>query len=239
MVDLRQLIFSSCHGDCLPQADLNEVYAGGNGETLTTARLAHVVSCARCLDAVNAILGLPLLLERYRSESTEHKDPPSYATGGGASGGGPSELRQKLAHRLRRTHEHKPHELRIAVNGLQVSSMKVSSECSELDLNLAPEDPIEFVEICSEQGVQLLFFSISSNGPRYEQWAWIELSEGRLLEASYEDANGPSLHVVYRDPAGAEANSFAEIPETNALSSPLTTVPYPGVVGEPGVGAQR
>jgi RNA polymerase sigma factor (sigma-70 family) len=239
MFDLRQLIFSSCHGDCLPREDLNEVYHRGNDETLTTAKLAHVVSCARCLDAVNAILGLPLLLERYRSESTEHNDPPSDAPGGGASGGGPSELREKLAHRLRRTHEHKPHELRIAVNGLQVSSMKVSSDCSELDLNLAPEDPIEFVEICSEQGVQLLFFSINSNGPRDEQWAWIELSEGRLLEATYTDADGPSLHVVYRDPAVAEANSFAEIPETNALSSPLTTVPYPGVVDEPEVGAQR
>ena len=239
MFDLRQLIFSSCHGDCLPEEDLNEVYAGGNYETLTTAKLAHMVSCARCLDVVNAILGLPLLSERYREESTEHKDPPSDATGGGASGGGPSELRRKLAHRLRRTHEHKPHELRIAVNGLLVSSMKVSSEISELDLNLAPEDPIEFVEICSEQGVQLLFFSVDADGPQDEQWAWIELSDGRLLEASYQDANGPSLHVIYRDPAVAEANSFAEMPETNASSSPRMAVRNPGVLGEPDVGAQR
>src|SRR3954447_19226081 len=59
--DLRQLIFSSCHCDWLAQEDLNEVYAGGNDETLTTAKLAHMVSCARCLDVVNAILELPLL----------------------------------------------------------------------------------------------------------------------------------------------------------------------------------
>src|SRR6185369_15849750 len=138
-------------------------------------------------------LGLPVLSERYRSESTEPKEPPSDGTGGGASGGGPSELRRKLAHRLRETHEHKPQELRIAVNGLLVSSMKVGSEINELDLNLAPEDPIEFVEIYSEQGIQLLFFDINFNSPRFEQWAWIELSDGRLLEASYEDADGPSL----------------------------------------------
>src|SRR5689334_3177224 len=239
MFDLRQLIFSSCQGDCLPLPDLNEVYAGGNDETLTTAKLAHIVSCPKCLDAVNAILGLPLLSERYREESTEHKDPPNDANDGGACGGGPGELRRKLAHRLRRTHEHKPHELRIAVNGLLVSSMKVSSDSSELDLNLPFEDPIEFVEICSEQGIQLLFFTINSNGPRFEQWAWIELSEGRLLEASYQDANGPSLHVVYRDPAADEAYSLAEMPETNALSSPLNVVPYKGVLGESDVGAQR
>jgi RNA polymerase sigma factor (sigma-70 family) len=238
MFDLRQLIFSSCHGDCLSQQELNEVYAGGNDETLTTGKLAHIVSCPKCLDVVNAILGLPVLSERYR-ESTEHKEPPSDATGGGASGGGPTELRSKLANRLRRTHEHKPHELRVAVNGLLVSAMKVSSEISELDLNLAPEDPIEFVEIYSEQGIQLLFFSINPNGPQFEQWAWIELSEGRLLEASYQDAGGPSLHVVYRDPAADEAYSVAEMSETNALSSPLTAVQYPGVWGEPDVGAQR
>ena len=236
MFDLRQLIFSSCRGECLSQQELNEAYAGGNDETLTTVKLAHIVSCSKCLDAVNAILGLPRLADRYRSESTEHKNPPNDETGGGASGGGPSELRRKLAHRLRETHEHKPQELRIAVNGLVVSSMKISSETSELDLNLAPEEPVEFVEIFSDQGVQLLFFSIAADGRQHEQWAWIELSEGRLLEATYEDAN---LHVVYRDPAAVAAYSFAEIAETKGLSSPLTIVSDNGVFGEPVVGTQR
>src|SRR6185503_831553 len=74
MFDLRQLIFSSCHGDCLPQQELKELYAGGDAETLTTAKLAHLVSCPKCLDAVNAILGLPVLSERYREESVEPKD---------------------------------------------------------------------------------------------------------------------------------------------------------------------
>lgn len=232
MFDLRQLIFSSCRGECLRQHELNEAYAGGHDETLTTTKLAHLVSCPKCLDAVNVLLSLPLLAERDRSESIEPKDPPSDANGG--SGNGAAELRRKLARRLRETQEHKPHELRIAVNGLLVSSMKVSAEISELDLNLATEDRIDFVEICSEQGVQLLFFSISSNGPHHDQWAWIELSEGRLLEATYHDVNGPSLRVVYRDPAAAEAHSLTEIPETHALSSPLTAV-----LAEPDVGAQR
>src|SRR6185369_10589158 len=178
-----------------------------------------------CLDVVNELLGLPLLAERYRRDSTERQEPPNDANGGGASGSGPTELKSKLARRLRETHEHKPQELRIAVNGLLVGSMKVSSELSELDLNLAPEDPIEFVEIFSEQGIQLLFFSINSTGPRYEQWARIELSEGRLLKATYEDESGPSLHVVYKDPLANEAQASSEITETNTSSSPLTVVP--------------
>ncbi|HYV10023.1 MAG TPA: RNA polymerase sigma factor [Pyrinomonadaceae bacterium] len=229
MLDLRQLIFSSCRGECLSHNELHAAYAGGTDETLTTTKLAHLVSCAQCLDLVNELLGLPLLAERYRRDSTERQEPPSDANGGsasgGASGGGPTEIKRKLARRLRETHEHKPQELRIAVNGLLVGSLKVSAELSELDLNLAPDDPIEFVEIFSEQGIQLLFFSINSTGPRYEQWAQIELSEGRLLEATYQDESGTSLHILYKDPAANEAQEFSEIPETNASSSPLTVVP--------------
>ena len=238
MLDLRQLIFSSCRGDCLSHNELHEAYAGGNDEALTTAKLAHLVSCATCLDVVNELLGLPVLAERYRRDSTERQEPPNDVNGGGASGGGPTELKSNLARRLRETHEHKPQELRIAVNGLLVGSMKVSAELSELDLNLAPDDPIEFVEIFSEQGIQLLFFSINSTGPRYEQWAQVELSEGRLLEASYQDESGPSLHVLYKDPAANEAYASSEITETNVSSSPLTVVPDLDVLRQPNVGAQ-
>jgi RNA polymerase sigma factor (sigma-70 family) len=231
MLNLRHLIFSSCRGDCLSEAELYEAYSSDNEEALTTAKLAHLVSCANCLDVVNELLGLPLLSERYRNDSTE---PPGDANGGGASG---TALKSRLARRLRETHEHKPQELRIAVNGLLVGSLKVSSELSELDLNLAPEEPIEFVEIFSEQGIQLLFFSINTAGPGYEQWARIELSDDRLLEAIYQDESGPSLHVLYKDTIANEAHAVREIPETNALSSPLTVVS--DLLSEPDVGVQR
>ena len=231
MLNLRQLIFNSCRGECLSQSELNQIYANGQAETLTTAKLAHLVSCPKCLEAVNVLLGLPRLAERYRNESTERNEPPDDASGGGASGGGPTELKRKLAHRLRETHEHRPNELRIAVNGVHVGSIKISSELSELDLNLAPDEPIEFVEIFSEQGVQLLFFSIDATETQHEQWALIELSEGRSLEASYDDKSGPTLHVVYRDPAADEAR--------DALSSPLVVVPESNVLHESNVGTQR
>ncbi|HSE19648.1 MAG TPA: RNA polymerase sigma factor [Pyrinomonadaceae bacterium] len=239
MLNLRQLIFNSCRGECFSQSELNQIYASSQAETLTTAKLAHLVSCPKCLETVNVMLGLPRLAERYRNESTERAEPPDDASGGGASGGGPSELKRKLAHRLRETHEHRPKELRIAVNGVHVGAIKISSELSELDLNLAPDEPIEFVEIFSEQGVQLLFFSIDATETQHEQWALIELSEGRSLEASYDDESGPTLHVVYTDPAADEAYSLEQIPENNALSSPLVVVPESNVLHESNVGTQR
>jgi RNA polymerase sigma factor (sigma-70 family) len=218
MLELRQMIFNSRRGECLSSEELDEVYNGDNADALTTARLAHIVSCRACLEAVNSLLGLPSLAQRYQAQPPEPKGPPTDGSGGSASGGGSSDLSGKFAHRLRETREHKPQELRISINGFLVSSLKVSSDLSELDLNLTPEDPIEFVEVSSEQGVQMLFFSVDPAGKQTEQWAWIELSEGRSLEACFRNDNGPSLHVVYNDPAPAEAFS-------TALSSSLCVVP--------------
>ena len=225
MLELRRMIFDSCQGECLPPCELEQLYGNGNTDALTTTKLAHIVSCPKCLDAVNSLLGLPPLAERFRSQSSNSDEPPQHpgegddSSSGGISGG--DRLPQKFGRRLRETHEHKPQELRIAVNGFLVSSLKVSSDLSELDLNLTADDPIEFVEVSSEQGVQLLFFSVNSLSPESEQWAWIELSEGRWLEASFQNQNGPSLHVVYQDPVPEQAFNT----DIDSLSSPLFVVP--------------
>ncbi len=197
-LDLRRLIFNSCEGDCLSPRELKTVYS--EADALTTPRLAHIVSCASCLDAVNSLLGLPLLAQRYQAEFFESKESTHDEAGDGASGDGSEDLTTKFAHKLRETLEHKPHELHIAVNGVPVSSFKVSSDSSELNLNLTPNEPVEFVEVCSEQGVLLLLLNIDPTEARGEQWAWIELSEGRSLEACFRDDNGPILHVIYKDP---------------------------------------
>ena len=223
MLGLRQMIFKSCKGACIPRQELEEAYSKGDGEALTTATLAHIVSCSKCLDAVNSLLGLPLLSERYEPGRSDFKEPPRDANGGGASGGGSGDLTKKFGKRLREIHEHKPQELRISVNGFLVSSLTVSSDLNEVNLNLTPDDPIEFVEVCSEQGVPLLFFTVDPVGPESEQWAWIELSDGRFLEASFYSENGPSLRVVYKDPVAEEAFDAGE--NANALSSPLFVVP--------------
>ncbi|HEU4506787.1 MAG TPA: RNA polymerase sigma factor [Pyrinomonadaceae bacterium] len=222
MVELRQMIFNSRNGECLTHEELEEAYSDKQVDPLTTAKLAHIVSCRLCLDVVNTLLGLPLLDQRYQ---VEPKEPPDDVTGGGgASGdGGSGQLPQRFERRLRATREHKPQELRIAVNGFLVSSLKVTSDLNELNLNLMAGDAVQFVEIMSEQGVQLLFFSIDKHRPRREQWASVELSEERLLQASFRDEYGASLHVVYKDPLPVDASANVENP--NALSSPLFIVP--------------
>ena len=227
MTQLRRMIFLSCQGCCLSAGELHQIYSLGNTDALTTARLAHIVSCRLCLDAVNGLLGLPLLSQRGLPEpATEESDndgPPADSTGGGTSGGGPVDVRKKLGRHLRAISEHKPHELRISVNGLPLSSLKISSDLTEVDLNLNPDEPVEFVEITSEQGVQLLFFS-TGTGSEFEQWAWIELSEGRTLAAFLRLNDGASLRVIYKDPLPAALSANQEMLSRTGLSSPLAVV---------------
>ena len=226
MLALRAMIFDSRQGACLPREELQAAYTPGGTEALSTTELAHLVSCRSCLDIVNATLGLPLLAERYTVEDCSHDEPPRDASGGG-SGGAPTCVPLKFKQQLRETREHKPTELRIAVNGAHLSSLRVSAELSELELNLACDEPIEFIEVLSEQEVQLLFLSVNDTVAEAEQWAEIELSDGRTLGICFRLDDGPALHVVYNNPATTDLAVIGRGIET-ALSSPLTIVPATG-----------
>jgi RNA polymerase sigma factor (sigma-70 family) len=68
MTGIRRMIFDSARGECVSQQVFNEIYLRDNRDELTTTRLAHIVSCAGCLDLVNSLLGLPLLAQRYRTD---------------------------------------------------------------------------------------------------------------------------------------------------------------------------
>jgi RNA polymerase sigma factor (sigma-70 family) len=220
---LRGMIFSSHRGACLSKDELAAAYAAGETDALSTSELAHIVSCRSCLDAVNTMLALPLLAERYPAEDCSRNEPPRDAGGSGGSGGISTVLPKRFQRRLREVREHKPSELRIAVNGVPLSSFKVTSDFCEFDLNLAAAEPVEFVEILSEQGVQLLFLSINEDAVASEQWAEIELSDGRTLDLCVQPNNGPRLHVVYNDPV--VDFSSADVVAESFLSSPLTLVP--------------
>lgn len=251
MTELRGLIFRSCQGECPSPEDLRDIYSSGNSELLTTAKLGHIVSCRTCLDNVNVLLGLPFLDERYQPVPPDQTPPPDDSgggsgnsgggasgdgTGGGVSGDGPGELQKRLGRKLREISEHKPQELRVAVNGFVVSSLRIGSELTELDLNLNADEPVEFIEIFSEQDVQLLFFS-SGKGSDAEQWAWIELSEGRTL-AAFLRLQGPSLRIVYKNPSPEELAANEEALSTS-LSSPLVLVQTAGETVGPNVAARR
>jgi DNA-directed RNA polymerase specialized sigma24 family protein len=67
--ELRRAIFRSpCHHKCILQFKLDKLYGGQCQQEIDCKTLAHIVSCADCLDGVNNLLGLELLSMRYPND---------------------------------------------------------------------------------------------------------------------------------------------------------------------------
>ncbi len=219
--ELRAAILDSNRNECPPVASLLEPYRADEPEALDCSTLAHIVSCRDCLDRVNTELGLSLLASRYPTDTlakdTGKKGGPGGPTDGGAGGTGPTgELALRSRGRLKETIEHKPHELRIAVNGYVLGSHNVSSELFKHTLSVNLEEKIGFVEVFSEREVRLLFSVVEPppDGP-VEHRQRVVLSEGRTLELSLDFTEPwPTLQVTYYDPtyktAEQPASSFDE-----------------------------
>jgi len=204
LLHLRKAIFTTRSGSCLSSKQLKQIYAANESATsVPTEQLGHIVSCPACLDAVNALLGLPLLSERDPVDTVGRDSTPKGGGGGGApSGTPPKQLLKKCLNRFHQTFEHRPKELRIAVNGYVLATQKISAEINEQELNLDAEGKVNFVEVFSEQNFRLMLVNIDSPPDgAFEQHFRTELSNGRSLKATLNfGGTWPRLHVSYRDP---------------------------------------
>ncbi len=204
--ELCESILASRRGDCLTKDQLQDLYEGE--DTIDCQRLAHIVSCSECLGMVNELLGLTSLMERYQMESpisdaSDGSPPDSGGPSGTSGGSGASDKAgQRLRRRRRETIEHRPQELRIAVNGFFLSRQKVGLPVNELALKLNLEEKISFVEVFSEQGLLLSHFSVTPpTDGEIEQREEVKFGEGRALGTAVSfNTQWPTLHVVYRDP---------------------------------------
>lgn len=213
LAELRKTIFTSCNGECIEVENLKGYY-GKTSSTVDVTVLSHVVSCPRCLDTVNGLLGLPLLAERNSDDRLGRDVPPDIPGGGGEGGSGTSIVQSKKRYqrRLRETIEHRPQELRIAVNGFVVGAQEVSSEFNKQVLSINIDEPIGFIEVFSEQGVRLLFFDVDQPiDGRIEQTARAEFDCGRALDLSVNFRGPwPSLNVSYHDPTLDAVESYVK-----------------------------
>ncbi|HEY2972629.1 MAG TPA: hypothetical protein VGJ48_08960, partial [Pyrinomonadaceae bacterium] len=205
--ELRQSIFTARSGDCRNEEQLRTLYAAE--PALSTEYLSHIVSCSHCLDEINALLGLPSLAERFPME-TFGRDPkppggsgPGDEGGGGMSGGKTiDKLKQVSRRRMTDVLEHRPKELRVAVNGYVLGSQSVSAESNKLALSVNLNERVGFVEVFSEQGFCLMFSNVGAPPDgALEQESHVELSEGRTLDLNLNFTGPwPTVDVVYHDP---------------------------------------
>ncbi|HKX26944.1 MAG TPA: hypothetical protein VJ302_04545, partial [Blastocatellia bacterium] len=244
----RAAIYRSRQGECLTDVELQALYVATGetpGQQLDCETLGHIASCPFCLDRVNQLLGLSPLSVRHAtqkgmtdSDQSDDDGPTGSAAGGrgtGRQGGGSTQafLNRGRAH-VQRVIEHRPEELLLSINGLYLSSVKIDSELSEVQLSLRDQTPIEFIEIYSERGVRLLFLEVArSYSSRMERQAFVSLSDGRTLELDFKHTIPyPSLRVAYADPLWQEAE-FDER-SLEGLSEPVSTQLSPATdPGEP------
>jgi DNA-directed RNA polymerase specialized sigma24 family protein len=217
ITELRQLVFHSCKGECLTNERLNVLYRSNDKVRMECVELAHVVSCPVCLDAVNTLLGISLLRERYPlttlgKESKSKKGPRG--PGDGASGGGATgDAIKSVKRHANETFEHKPNELYVAVNGYTLGSHRINARRNELTLDVNVTEPIRFVEVFSEQQVRLLFSCIEiPPAGAIKQPLRVGLSEGRTLEVILKFSSPwPNLRVVYADPMFIDADQSVAV----------------------------
>lgn len=229
--ELRHTIFLNCGGDCLNEEELKRLYLDAQRVPIECARLSHLVSCLRCIDRVNALIGLPLLAERSATE-TLGRDTRKRGGGGSAGGnqGGGGLTPQtilKLKRRTRDTFVHRPQELCVSVNGYALGSQRVASEKSELNLIVDPDERISFVEVFSEQKIRLLMLGIDELPPvgPGERTSHVRLSDRRLLQLKLRFSSpSPTIQVVYVDPSYPKPFDNLETQEgLAAISTPLSS----------------
>jgi DNA-directed RNA polymerase specialized sigma24 family protein len=215
--DLREKIAASCVGECFGREVLRARYTE-NEPGFAIEELAHLVSCKRCLDEANAILGLPLLDERSPDEVLGRDTPPGPGSSdSGLPGAGSPRLvsrhgrrgkdsdrrQRQMERRIRDIDEHRPQRLLIAVDGDVRASQKVTAELSELHAKLRRDEKPAFVEVLSEQGICLAFMLVPEPdmASGLDRDMSLELSDERSLELAVSFAGETAMiRAGYRDP---------------------------------------
>ena len=237
--ELRAYIFRSHKDDCLSSEQLGSLYAAHGINAIDGHVLAHVVSCAKCVDEVNSVLGLPPLAERYPTRMIGPDTKKQGKGGGGKSGGsgdaGVNDFMTRSRKRLKNVRDHRPQQLRVSVNGFILGSHDVSAELNKQTISVKGEEQIGFVEIFSEQEVRLLFASVEPppSGP-VERKKKVELSDGRTVELAVDFSESwPLVHVAYRDPTFLKepVTQMTEIAEEATLAGEDACAPS-GAVNE-------
>jgi RNA polymerase sigma factor (sigma-70 family) len=247
--ELRMAIFQSISGKCLSPDQIHRVRREKkDNEAIDRQCLGHLVSCPVCLDRINETLNLPLLVDRFptdmlmqdtstkerrkkRSDDGDRGDSKGDSDGDGSGGGVPSTdvLMRRSRRRAKEVFEHRPQELHIAVNGFILGSQSINAELSEQTLEINQPDPINFVEVFSEQERRLLLLTINETPPGgpAEYSRRIELSDQRTLEFTLRFRSPyPLVHTVYRDPLltpESAPQQATESEDTDSISAPHTT----------------
>jgi DNA-directed RNA polymerase specialized sigma24 family protein len=217
--ELRKAILAARRGACLPEAELIACYASPKGEPVPCALLAHIVSCERCLAAIDRHFHRPALHDRggldgYDELLRSDAEPQLSRAHAMLDG---------IHRRSRRIYEHRPSALSIAVDGKIIAQHNVHGDSSILSARLERPEHVQFVEVFSDQNVRLALLPVEALPPEgaLPRTQRITLSEERWLELRLTfDGLGLDSELTYFDPALSVAEIYEPSEET-LFSDPL------------------
>jgi DNA-directed RNA polymerase specialized sigma24 family protein len=195
---LRERVYAAKSGRCLSSAALKRTYEATQPSAIATAHLAHLVSCPRCLGVVCELLSIGPPSDRFPGESSSAR----------RRGGSPRRSRDDRSDTVRRDgkrrtiFEHRPEELSVAVNGLELTTCTVGQRTTRQALTVNVNEPMAFVEVFSVDGLRLLFANVDPfpSGP-VEQSVRLDLSDDRSLQVTVQFREPwPLIEILYNDP---------------------------------------
>ncbi|HLJ49144.1 MAG TPA: RNA polymerase sigma factor [Bryobacteraceae bacterium] len=215
--ELKTRIFLAAEGACLSDSRIRALYDNRKMESPDRGFLSHLVSCPRCLDVVNGVLGLDNSSQRGFGESDGPKPVPR---------GKPSNRRANIAKWKRSATgilEHYPRQLTVVVNGSELAWQTIASDHNEFSVRLPQDEPVDFIEVFSEQEIRLLSLAVPDQpaGVNSEFRNQVFLSDNRSLELVLRfDTLGQEVHVCYREQARNEAVAPVRDPLSPAAVRP-------------------
>jgi hypothetical protein len=225
--ELRDRIFTDTRLDCFPTGALEARYVG-DAVSMNVSELAHVVSCALCLERINRVLGLPTLMDRFPSDTLDRDRGGSEPPGPAGSGSQYTKLKKGV----QQTQEHRPKKLQVAVDGEIRAAQRISSTLSELQVKLEPLAKPAFIEVFSEQGIRLAYLQLDESmmtDPEPHLTS-VTLSDGRLLEVNLGFPGGiPVVNLSYYDPLLEERTALTSTPKSGLEES--SNIPSESIFG--------
>lgn len=206
---LRAELRAANDSSCPAPAVLRAIYVpDANGRSVSTACLAHLVSCERCLATATTLLNLP---------HPGRNDPPDGS--GGSRRQRDVSLGARTRARRRDIQQHRPKALRVFVNGVHVGELAVESTHSRVRWTLRADEPVAFIEARSEQGLRMAWLNVTpAPDGDITQAIEVALSEGRTLSLAIDFTQLPSsIALEYIDRSYGYEQAAADDVEATAL----------------------
>lgn len=208
-LELRSMILNARVGECLSEWELAKYFRSAVPMPVPTARLSHIASCEQCLALIDSIFQRPTLKDR---EPLDGVDGPNGTHADDMGSRSRSALLRRVESLRKEVYDHRPQILSIAVNGKIVASLDIQAQRNGLSAHTEGFVEAPFVEVLSEQGLQLALLWFDEMPPQgsSSRKRRVCLSDDRWvdLEISF-DGEGLKAEAVYFAPELAAAGEPA------------------------------